>query len=65
MIIDREGIEEPELVYASEANTEIPQLVIKFYESKLTWHEHQGGKCDVLFVLCQTLTPISLPLVEP
>lgn len=32
--------ETPELVYATEANTAIPQMVIKFYESKLTWHEH-------------------------
>ncbi len=34
--------EEPELVYASIANVKIPQDVIKFYESKLTWHENSG-----------------------
>lgn len=33
------GHSDPELVYATEANIRIPQLVIKFYESKLTWHE--------------------------
>lgn len=35
----RKGKEEPELVYSTEANTKIPQMVIKFYESKLTWHD--------------------------
>ncbi len=35
----RKGREEPELVYSTEANTKIPQMVIKFYESKLTWHD--------------------------
>ena len=35
----RKGHPDPELVYATEANVRIPQLVIKFYESKLTWHE--------------------------
>ncbi len=39
-VLVRKGIDDPELVYASEANTSIPQMVIKFYESKLTWHEH-------------------------
>ena len=37
---NRKQAETPELVYATEANTAIPQMVIKFYESKLTWHEH-------------------------
>ena len=35
----REGLEEPELVQAAEANVKIPQMVIGFYESKLTWHD--------------------------
>ena len=37
--LPRKGVEEPELVYAHEANEKIAQMVIKFYESKLTWHE--------------------------
>ena len=36
---NRKNVKEPELVYASEANVQIPQMVIKFYESKLTWHD--------------------------
>ena len=32
-------MQEKELVYSSEANIRIPQMVIKFYESKLTWHD--------------------------
>ena len=35
----RKEIEEPELVFSDEANKAIPQMVIKFYESKLTWNE--------------------------
>ena len=37
--LHRKEMEEPELVYSDEANTAIPQMVIKFYESKLTWNE--------------------------
>ena len=35
----RKEMEEPELVFSEEANQAIPQMVIKFYESKLTWNE--------------------------
>ena len=35
----RKEMEEPELVFSDEANKAIPQMVIKFYESKLTWNE--------------------------
>lgn len=51
-------MEEPELVFSEEANTAIPQMVIKFYESKLTWNEVPeeeqgiGRKCCVLVVPC-------------
>ena len=35
-------------MYASEANLQIPQMVIKFYESKLTWHESTDDSKSVL-----------------
>lgn len=38
----RKDVALPELVYATEANTLIPQMVIKFYESKLTWHDEKA-----------------------
>lgn len=45
----RKNVETPELVYATEANSLIPQMVIKFYESKLTWHENaKEGQCHVI-----------------
>ena len=37
--LSRKEMEEPELVFSDEANKAIPQMVIKFYESKLTWNE--------------------------
>ena len=39
----RKGCESADLVYASEANLRSPQTVIKFYESKLTWHDSTGN----------------------
>lgn len=38
-LFHRKGVPDAELVYSSEANVRIPQMVIKFYESKLTWHD--------------------------
>ena len=35
-------------MYASEANLQIPQMVIKFYESKLTWHESTDDSESIL-----------------
>jgi len=36
-LIKFEGVEEPDLVSAREANVRIPQTVIKFYEAHLAW----------------------------
>ena len=45
-VLCRKGIEETELVYSSEAYSCIPQLVIKFYESKVTWRDAAGDSCN-------------------
>ena len=52
----RKGCESADLVYASEANLRSPQTVIKFYESKLTWHDSTGNisspaYCDILHII--------------
>ena len=43
-LIKWQGSEESDLVAAKEANTKIPQVVIKFYEERLNWYDNNDGE---------------------